>query len=71
VRFVTVAAGSGVSTRINPVILDGCNDFRSTFNTGPGRNSRASPFGAKSRSKQDSITINRGDGAITAFSLGR
>jgi hypothetical protein len=47
--FVTVAMGSGLSSRINLVILDGAHDFPSTLNTGPGRNSRASPFGAKTR----------------------
>jgi hypothetical protein len=48
---VTLATDSGLSSRINLVILDGPYDFRSTFNTGPGRNSRASPFGADSLEK--------------------
>jgi hypothetical protein len=47
-RFVTVATDSAIPGRINLVILDGVHDFRSTFNTGPGRNWRASPFGATS-----------------------
>jgi hypothetical protein len=41
-----VAMDSGLSSWNNLVILDGAHDFQSTFNTGPGRNSRASPFGA-------------------------
>jgi hypothetical protein len=45
-----VAMDSGLPSRINLVILDGALDFRSTFNTGPGRNSRASPFGANTGS---------------------
>jgi hypothetical protein len=44
-----VATDSGLSSRINLVILDGAHDFRSTFNTGPGRNWRASPSGARRR----------------------
>ena len=48
-RFLIVAMDSGLSSRINLFILDGAHDFRCTFNTGPGQNSRASPFGANSR----------------------
>jgi hypothetical protein len=44
-----MAMDSGLPSRINLVILDGAHDFRSTFNTGPGRNWRASPFGASRR----------------------
>ena len=50
--FVTMATDSGLSSRINLVILDGAYDFQSTFNTGPGRNwRRASPFGANKGSQ--------------------
>ena len=51
-RFVTVAMDSGLPSQINLVILDGAHDFRSIFNTGPGRNWRASPFGATSSREQ-------------------
>jgi hypothetical protein len=54
-----VVMDSGLSSRINLFILDGAHDFRSTFNTGPGRNSRAGPFGARALNR---CAIARGGG---------
>ena len=61
-----MAMDSGLSSRTNLVIRDSAPDFQSIFNTGPARNSRASPFGANKRLMHRSKTAASFDHLVGA-----